>query len=123
MRTKTLTFPQPASRVYTSVKHAVEKCKQFHHVVPNDDTFVITARHGMSLFALGEKITIHVVATGTQESKVVIESANQIFLNVLNIGANRKNVQSLEDYICNAVFRLCSDEEIRLRQAEIRMRK
>ena len=123
MRTKTLTFPQPARRVYTSVKRAVERCGQFHHVVPNDDTFVITARHGMSLLALGEKITIHVVVTGTQESKVVIESANQIFLNVLNLGANKKNVQSLEDHISNAVFRLCSDEEIKLRQAEIRMRK
>ena len=86
-------------------------------------TLVITARYGMSLLALGGKITIHVVATGTQVSKVVIESANQVFLNVLNIGANRKNVQSLEDYINNAVFRLCSDEEIRLRSGEIRMRK
>ena len=91
--------------------------------MPNDDTFVITARHGMSLLALGEKITIHVVATGTQSSKVVIESANQIFINILNLGANKKNVQSLEDYISNAVFRLCSDEEIKLRQPEIRMRK
>ena len=115
MRTKTLTFSQPARRVYTSVKRAVEKCGQFHHVVPNDDTFVITARHGMSLLALGEKIIIHVVATGTQSSKVVIESANQIFINILNLGANKKNVQSLEDYISNEVYRLCSDEEIKLR--------
>ena len=123
MRTTTLQFTQSARRVYTSVKRAVEKCGQFRHVVPNDDTFIITARHGMSLLALGEKITIHVVATGTQSSKVVIESANQIFINILNLGANKKNVQSLEDHISNAVFRLCSDEEIKLRQAEIRMRK
>ena len=123
MRTTTLQFTQSARRVYTSVKRAVEKCGQFRHVVPNDDTFVITARHGMSLMALGEKITIHVVATGTQSSKVVIESANQIFINILNLGANKKNVQSLEDYISNEVYRLCSDEEIKLRQPEIRMRK
>ena len=123
MRTTTLQFTQPARRVYTSVKRAVEKCGQFRHVVPNDDTFVITARHGMSLLALGEKITIHVVATGTQSSKVVIESANQIFINILNLGANKKNVQSLEDYISNEVYRLCSNEEIKLRQREIRLRK
>lgn len=123
MSTTTLQFTQPARRVYTSVKRAVEKCGQFRHVVPNDDTFVITARHGMSLLALGEKITIHVVATGTQSSKVVIESANQIFINILNLGANKKNVQSLEDYISNEVYRLCSDEEIKLRQQEIRFKK
>ena len=123
MRTTTLQFTQPDRRVYTSVKRAVEKCGQFRHVVPNDDTFVITARHGMSLLALGEKITIHVVATGTQSSKVVIESANQIFINILNLGANKKNVQSLEDYISNEICRLCSNEEIKLRQPEIRMRK
>ena len=122
MRT-TLQFTQSARRVYTSVKRAVEKCGQFRRVVPNDDTFVITARHGMSLLVLGEKITIHVVATGTQSSKVVIESANQIFINILNLGANKKNVQSLEDYISNEVYRLCSDEEIKLRQPEIRFRK
>ena len=121
--TSILNFPHPARRVYTSVKRAVEKCGQFRHVVPNDDTFVITARHGMSLLALGEKITIHVVATGTQSSKVVIESANQIFINILNLGANKKNVQSLEDYISNEVYRLCSDEEIKLRQQEIRFKK
>ncbi|MBQ0129750.1 MAG: hypothetical protein KBT57_07925 [bacterium] len=123
MRTTTLQFTQSARRVYTSVKRAVEKCGQFRHVVPNDDTFVITARHGMSLMALGEKITIHVVATGTQSSKVVIELANQIFINILNLGANKKNVQSLEDYISNEVYRLCNDAEIKFRQPEIRMRK
>ena len=123
MRTTTLQFTQSARRVYTSVKRAVEKCGQFRHVVPNDDTIVITARHGMSLLALGEKITIHVVATGTQSSKVVIESANQIFINILNLGANKKNVQSLEDYISNEVYRLCSDEEIKLRRPKIRFRK
>ena len=48
MRTKTLTF----SQFYTSVKRAVEKCSQFHHVVPNDDIFVITARHGLTVFHL-----------------------------------------------------------------------
>ena len=79
MHIKTIEFPQSARRVYTSVKHTVEKCGQFRHVVPNDDTFVITARHGMSLLA------------------------------ILNLGANKKNVQSLEDYISNEVYKLCND--------------
>ncbi|MDD5978331.1 MAG: hypothetical protein PUC31_04115 [Bacteroidales bacterium] len=44
-----------------------------------------------------------------------IESASRIFLNFINGGANRKNVQSLEDYIRNEVYKLCSNEEIKLR--------
>ena len=68
----------------------------------------------MSLLSLGENIAIHVVATSTQESEVRIESASRIFLNIINGGANKKNVQSLEDYIRNEVYKLCSDEEIKL---------
>lgn len=61
-------------------------------------------------------ISIYVAATGTQETKVRIESASRIFLNFINGGANKKNVQRLEDYIRNEVYKLCSDEEIRLRR-------
>ena len=45
-------------------------------------------------------------------SKVVIESKAKIFINVF--ASNKKNVQSLEDYIRNEVYKLCSDEEIKL---------
>ena len=38
-----------------------------------------------------------------------------MFFNILNGGANKKNVQSLEDYIRNEVYKLCSDEEIKLK--------
>jgi hypothetical protein len=41
-------------------------------------------------------------------------TAFRIFLNLLNGGVNKKNVQSLEDYIRNEVYKLCSDEEIKL---------
>ena len=34
----------------------------------------------------------------------------------INGGANKKNVHSLEDYIRNEVYKLCSDEEIKLMQ-------
>ena len=59
-------------------------------------------------------ISIYVAATGTRETEVRIESSSRIFLNFLNGGANKKNVQSLEDYIRNEVYKLCNDEEIKL---------
>ena len=114
MRTSTLNFTQPARRVYTATKKAIERCGQFRRIECNERTFVITARHGMSLLSFGENITIHVVATSTESSEVRIESASRIFLNPLGFGANKKNVQSLEDYIRNEVYKLSSDEEIKL---------
>ena len=114
MRKSTLNFAQNARRVYTATKKAIERCGQFKRIECNDQTFSIKARHGMSLLSFGENITIHVVAIGTQETEVRIESASRIFLNIINGGANKKNVQSLEDYIRNEVYKLCSDEEIKL---------
>ena len=114
MRKTTLNFTQNARRVYTATKKAIERCGQFKRIECNDQTFTITARHGMSLLSFGENITIHVVAIGTQETEVRIESASRIFLNIINGGANKKNVQSLEDYIRNEVYKLCGDEEIEL---------
>lgn len=114
MRKSTLNFSQNTRRVYTATKKAIERCGQFKRIECNDRTFTITARHGMSLLSFGENITIHVVAIGTQETEVRIESASRIFLNIINGGANKKNVQSLEDYIRNEVNKLCSDEEIKL---------
>ena len=116
MQSVILSFSQNARRVYTATKKAVQQCGQFKRIECNDQTFTITARHGMSLLSLGENVTIHVVAKSTQETEVRIESASRIFLNFINGGANKKNVQSLEDYIRNEVFKLCSDEEIKLKQ-------
>ena len=116
MRSTILNFTQPARRVYTATKKAVQQCGQFKRVECNDTTFTITARHGISVLSLGENVTIHVVATNTQETEVRIESASRIFLNFINGGANKKNVQSLEDYIRNEVYKLRSDEEIKLRR-------
>lgn len=116
MKSSTLILTQPARRVYTATKKAIERSGQFKRIECYDQTFTITARHGMSLLSFGENITIHIVATSTQESEVRIESASRIFLNIINGGANKKNVQSLEDYIRNEVFKLCWDEEIKLMQ-------
>ena len=39
---------------------------------------------------------------------------------ILNFSANKDNLRDLSDYISNEVYRLCSDEEIKLRQPEIK---
>ena len=54
------------------------------------------------------------MAAGVGTSKVVIGSKAKIFINVFV--SNKKNVQTLEDYIRNEVNKLCGDEEIRLRR-------
>lgn len=104
------------------VKHTFETCGMFHRVECDDVNFVIRAKHGASLLALGEKIKVRVVATGTKTSKVVVESGNQFPLNIFNIGQNKQNVTTLTEFIANRVYRLCSDEEIRLREPDIRIK-
>jgi len=111
-KSNTFDFPQNARRTYTAVKRAFEKCGEFHHIRCDDSTFVITARHGATLLALGEKIEVHVVASGTQSCQVRIISGNQIPLNIFNIGSNKRNVTNLSDWISNQVYRLCSDKEL-----------
>ena len=112
MKQRKLEFQQNACRTYTAVKRAFEKCGEFHRVRCDERTFVITARHGASLLALGEKIEVHVVATSTQSCQVRIISGNQIPLNIINIGSNKRNVTNLSDWISNQVYRLCSDAEL-----------
>lgn len=115
-KSNTIDFPQNARRTYTAVKSAFVKCGEFHRVRYDDRTFVITARHGASLLALGEKIEVHVVATSTQSCQVRIISGNQLPINLLNIGSNKRNVTNLSDWISNQVYRLCSDEELKIRK-------
>lgn len=123
MKSNSVEFQQNARRVYTAVRHTFETCGMFHGVKCDDANFVVTARHGASLLALGEKIKVRVVATSTQSSKVVVESGNQIPFNLLNIGQNKRNVTTLTEFIANRVHRLCSDEEIKLRPSnEIRFK-
>ena len=111
-KTNTLDFQQNARRTYTALKRAFEKCGEFHHVRYDDRPFVITARHGTSLLALGEKIEVHVVASGTQSCQVWIITGNQFPLNIFNIFNNKRNVTNFSDWISNQVYRLCSDAEL-----------
>ena len=120
----TLTFPHPARATYTAIRHLFQtKRTQFSGVKFNDDLFVIEARHGAWLLLFSEKVRMKVVATSSTTCKVVVESSSRSILNLLNFGANKENLNELSDYINNEVNKLCSDEEIKLRQAEIRMRK
>lgn len=114
--TTTLTFQQPARRVYTAVKHVLQTTKEFNRVQCDEDNFVLTASHGWSLIPLGQNVRIRVVAKGTQTTDVIIESKAKIFINLLSIPQNKRNVQELSDYIQNRVYKLCSDEEIKLNQ-------
>jgi hypothetical protein len=63
---------------------------------------------------MSENVKIKVVATGTEQSQVIIESSSRSVINLLNIGANKKNVTNLSDFIQNEVWKLVSDAEIKL---------
>ena len=124
MSTTTLVFPHNARTAYTAIRHLFQtKRTQFSGVKFDDDLFVVEARHGAWLSPFSEKVKMKVVATGSNSCKVVVESSSRSILNLLNFGASKENLSDLRDYISNEVYRLCSDEEIKLRQPEIRMRK
>lgn len=114
MPTQSIRFTQPARRVYTAVKHVIQNTPGMKRVKCDDDRFIVTASHGWSLIPLGENVKIRVVADGTQETDVYIESKGKIPLNPLSVSQNRTNVQELCDYIKNRVGMLCSDEELKL---------
>ena len=124
MQATTLTFPHNARTTYTAIRHLFQtKRTQFSGVKFDEDLFVIEARHGAWLSPFSEKVRMKVVATSSTSCKVVVESSSRSILNLLNFGTNKENLNELSDYINNEVNKLCSDEEIKLRQAEIRMRK
>lgn len=114
--TITLSFQQPARWVYTAVKHVLQTTSEFKRVECDEGHFVLTASHGWRLIPTGQNIRIRVVAKGTQTTDVIIESKAKIFINLLSIPQNKRNVQELSDYIQNRVYKLCSDEEIKLNQ-------
>ena len=124
MQTTTLVFPHNARTTYTAIRHLFQtKRTQFSGVKFDDDLFVVEARHGAWLLPFSEKVRMKVVATSSNSCKVVVESSSRSILNLLNFGANKDNLSDLSDCISNEVYRLCSDEEIKLRPTVIRMRK
>jgi hypothetical protein len=111
-----------ARRVYAAVKRVFYGRTRFSSVECDDEHFIIEGRRGWLLSPLSERVKMRVVATSTKSCQVIIESSSRSPLNLFNIGANSRNVTQLGEYIRNEVYRLCSDEEIRLKSPEIRIR-
>lgn len=116
-------FQQNARRVYTAVKKLFRTRTRFSSIDYDDDHFVVEGRRGWLISPFTESVKMRVVATGTQSCKVVVESSSRSVLNLFNFGANKRNVTQLEEYISNEVYKLCSDEEIKLRPSAIKMRE
>ena len=115
MQTSTLEFPRNARRVYTAVKHVFQTRTRFSNIECDDTHFVVEARRGWFISPMSESIKIRVVATGTESSKVIIESSSRSVLNLLNWGANERNVTNLSDFVQNEVWKLMDDQGIKLR--------
>ncbi|MBR3443958.1 MAG: hypothetical protein IKG96_09925 [Bacteroidaceae bacterium] len=116
MQTTTLDFPRNARRVYTAVKHVFQTRTRFSNVECDDVHFMMEARRGWFVSPFTESIKVKVVATGTEQSRVTIQSSSRSVLNLLNFGANKHNVTELSDFIQNEVWKLVSDAEIKLRR-------
>ena len=114
MQRTTLDFPRNARRVYTAVKHVFETRTRFSNIQCDDIHFIVEARRGWFISPLSESVKVKVVATGTEQSQVVIESSSRSVLNLLNLGANKKNVNDLSDFIQNEVWKLVGDADIKL---------
>ena len=114
MQTSTLDFPRNARRVYTAVKHVFDTRTRFGNIKCDDTHFVIEARRGWFISPMTESVKVKVVATGTESSRVTIESSSRSVLNLLNFGANKRNVTNISDFIQNEVWKLVSDTEIKL---------
>lgn len=116
MQTSTLVFPRNARRVYIAVKHVFNNHTRFNNIRCDDTHFVVEARRGWFISPISERVKVKVVATGTEQSQVTIESSSRSVLNLLNLGANKKNVTNLSDFIQNEVWKLVSDAEIKLQK-------
>ena len=114
MQRTTLDFSRNARRVYTAIKHVFETRTRFRNIRCDDTHFVVEARRGWFISPMSESVKVKVIATGTEQSQVVIESSSRSVLNLLNLGTNKKNVTNLSDFIQNEVWKLVSNAEIRL---------
>lgn len=119
MQTSVLDFPRNARRVYTAVKHVFQTRTKFSNIECDDVRFTVVARRGWFISPMSENVKIRVVATGTESSRVTIESSSRSVLNLLSWGANKRNVTTLSDFIQNEVWKLMGDGEIRMRKSSL----
>ena len=122
MQTERIQFELNARRVYTAVKRVFYGRTRFSAVECDDEHFIVEGRRGWLISPMSERVKMRVVATGTNSCQVIIESSSRSVLNLFNLGANSRNITQLGEFIRNEVFRLCSDEEIRLKPSEIPIR-
>ena len=122
MQTQRVDFSLNARQVYTAVKRVFYGRTRFSAVECDDEHFIVEGRRGWLISPLSERVKMRVVATGTNSCQVIIESSSRSVLNLFNLGANSRNVTQLGEFICNEVYRLCNDEEIRLKPPEIHIR-
>ena len=122
MQREKVEFGHNARRVYTAVKQVFYGRTRFSAVECDNEHFTVEGRRGWLMSPLSERVKMRVVATGTQSCQVIIESSSRSVLNLFNLGANSRNVTQLGEYIRNEVYRICNDEEIRLKTPEIHIR-
>lgn len=123
MQREVVNFSLNALRVYIAVKRVFYGKTRFSAVECDDEHFTIEERRGWLMSPLSERVKIRVVGTGIQSCQVIIESCSRSPLNLINLGANFRNVTQLGEYIRNEVFRICNDDEIHLKSPEIKMRQ
>ena len=104
------------------MKRAFYGRTRFSAVECDDEYFTVEGRRGWLISPLSERVKMRVVATGSNSYQVIIESSSRSPLNLFNLGANSRNVTQLGEYIRNEVYRICCDDEIRLKPSEIKMR-
>lgn len=110
MQTTTLDFPFYARRVYFAVKRVFETRTRFSNVKADDEHYSFEARRGWLVSPMSERIYIKVIATGSDRCCVTIESSSRSILNLLNFGANKKNITNLSDFIQNEVWRVLGND-------------
>ena len=128
--TSTIYFPYNARRVFTAAKWAVQRAGLFNRINADERLFRITASHGFPV--VGEDIELRIVATGTDEACVKIESTDKLFYNIFKWGNNKRNVNDVSEYIQNEIYRYLNiddtacrnrNNEIRIVPPEIKLRK
>lgn len=110
MQTTTLDFPFYARRVYFAVKRVFETRTHFSNVKADDEHYTFEARRGWLVSPMSERIHIKVVATGSDRCRVTIDSSSRSILNLLNFGANKKNITNLSDFVQNEVWRVLGND-------------
>lgn len=119
--TSTIYFPYNARGVFTAAKWAVQRAGIFSRIEADERLFRIKASHGLPI--VGENIELRIVAMGTCEASVEIESSDKLLYNIFKWGNNKQNVKELSALVQNEIYRYLQvdDAACRGRLSEIRI--